>query len=252
MAGKKILFVGKGNSVNSELFQALDQHFDMNTCIGANNIIAESIQLSKPSAIIVSLIGSDYNYVSIFELVRKQYGDIPVITIGTEYESQDYNAYYQMEQFHKMIRPIAGEELVAKCNAIVGNTKTEETVCEEKPHILVVDDNAMVLRNVKSLLEDRYSVAVAASGSQALVSIGKKKPNIILLDYEMPVLDGQATMEIIQKDDELKDIPIVFLTSVATKEVVTKLLSLKPAGYILKPASKEKLVEIIEKELNRN
>lgn len=121
----------------------------------------------------------------------------------------------------------------------------------KKPHILVVDDNAMVLRNVKKILEDKYSIAVAASGAQAFVAIGKNRPDLILLDYEMPMMNGEAMMEMLQANEELRDIPVIFLTSAATADVVKKLLALKPAGYVLKPAEREPLIELIDKTLGK-
>ena len=132
-------------------------------------------------------------------------------------------------------------------------SETEETVTDsnEKPHILVVDDNAMVLRNIKGILENQYSVAVAPSGFHAFVSIGKKMPDLILLDYEMPEMNGKEVMEKLQSEDELKEIPIMFLTSVDSKEIVMELLSLKPAGYILKPVDSQMLVNRIEETIGK-
>lgn len=131
--------------------------------------------------------------------------------------------------------------------------KTQATnvtgVYSEKKHILIVDDSALVLRNVKAMLEDTYSVAVAASGAQAFMAIGKKRPDLILLDYEMPVMNGETVMMTLKEDEELKDIPVLFLTSNDTKEVVVKLLALKPEGYILKPAKQTTLLDTIEKIL---
>lgn len=118
-----------------------------------------------------------------------------------------------------------------------------------RPHILIVDDNAILLRNVKSILEPEYSVAVAASGVQAFMAMRKKRPDLILLDYEMPGMDGEAIIQKIQKSEEWQDIPIVFLTGAADKEIVTSLLSYRPAGYLLKPAEKDTLLETVKKHL---
>lgn len=118
-----------------------------------------------------------------------------------------------------------------------------------KAHILVVDDNAMVLRNVKMILENTYSVAVAASATQAFMAIGKRKPDLILLDYEMPMVDGKAFFEMIMEEEELCDIPVVFLTGVADKDVVQQILALKPAGYMLKPVDVNTMNDVIAEVL---
>ena len=122
---------------------------------------------------------------------------------------------------------------------------------ENKPHILVVDDNAMILRNIKCILDPYYSVAVAPSALHAFLLIGKQKPDLILLDYEMPEMNGKEVLEKLKSDEEMKDIPVAFLTSIDTKEVVVELLALKPAGYLLKPVESQallnKVFEIIGK-----
>ncbi len=112
--------------------------------------------------------------------------------------------------------------------------------------VLVVDDNAILLRTVKDMLAEDYHVSIAVSGAQAFMSIQKHKPDIILLDYEMPIVDGAEVFQLLREDPKAQDIPVVFLTASADREVVTKLISLNPEGYMLKPPKKEKLLEMIE------
>ena len=80
-------------------------------------------------------------------------------------------------------------------------------------------------------------------------SIGKKRPDLILLDYEMPVCDGRQTLEMIRADDEISDIPVIFLTGVNDREHIEPILALRPAGYLLKPPVQERILEAIKKAL---
>ncbi len=112
--------------------------------------------------------------------------------------------------------------------------------------VLVVDDNAILLRTVKDMLADDYTVSIAVSGAQAFMAIEKNKPDIILLDYEMPIVDGAEVFQLLRDDPTAKDIPVIFLTASADREVVTKLISLNPEGYMLKPPNKQKLIDMIE------
>ena len=114
----------------------------------------------------------------------------------------------------------------------------------------MVDDNGSSVRTMKAMLEDTYEVAVAISGAQAMTSIGKKRPDLILLDYEMPICDGKMTLEMIRADDDMKNIPVVFLTAVNDRANIESVLKLKPAGYFLKPAVKDRLLAEIEKILS--
>ena len=93
---------------------------------------------------------------------------------------------------------------------------------------------------------DKYDVRMVTSGIDAITMILKKTPDLILLDYEMPLLDGKQTMEKIKNLEEAKDIPIVFVTAVNDKEHIRSVLELKPAGYLLKPVDKDRLLETVE------
>ena len=66
---------------------------------------------------------------------------------------------------------------------------------------------------------------------------------MILLDYEMPEMNGKEVLEKLKSDEEMKNIPVAFLTSIDTKEVVVELLALKPAGYLLKPVESQALLK---------
>ena len=112
------------------------------------------------------------------------------------------------------------------------------------------DKKKIMLRSMKSILDRNYTVYLATSGKQALHAIEEKEPDLLLLDYKMPEMDGIAVMEALQADDATKDIPVVFLTSTADKKTVETILRLKPAGYILKPPDQDKVLSTIEEVLS--
>ena len=118
-------------------------------------------------------------------------------------------------------------------------------------NVLVIDDNVILLRTVKDMLASSYNVSIATSGEQAFESIMLKKPDVILLDYEMPDLDGEDVIKMLRDNSETADIPIIFLTSSANREIVKKLIMLNPDGYMLKPPNKQTMLEHIEKVLHK-
>ena len=123
------------------------------------------------------------------------------------------------------------------------NTGSNE---HRKKSVLVVDDSGIFLRMMKGLLEDKYDVSVITSGLKAISLIHEKKPDLILLDYEMPLYDGRETMMKIRESESTKDIPIVFVTAVNDKEHIKAVLSQRPAGYLLKPLDKERLIKTVK------
>lgn len=125
-----------------------------------------------------------------------------------------------------------------------------QTAKEGRKSILAVDDSGLLLRSVKAMLEKQYDVSVATSGMKAINQAKKKRPDIILLDYEMPEWDGKKTFEEILKDEELRDIKVIFLTAVADRTHIESVLRLLPSGYLLKPIEQTKLIDTIEKVLS--
>ena len=76
--------------------------------------------------------------------------------------------------------------------------------------------------------------------------LGKEIPDLILLDYEMPVCDGVQTLKLIRSEKRFKDIPVFFLTGVDDTEKVKLAVELKPEGYILKSTPQNQIIEKIK------
>lgn len=100
--------------------------------------------------------------------------------------------------------------------------------------VLVVDDSLTIRQAMKQLLEPDYEVALAESGVAAIRTITLNRPNLVLLDYEMPVCDGGQTLEMLRSEKAFEDIPVIFLTGRRDTETMIKVMPLKPAGYLLK------------------
>ena len=130
-------------------------------------------------------------------------------------------------------------------NQNIDSGETVESETAERKHILVVDDDPVMLKVLKEQLHDEYDVATAINGKIALKFLERKKTDLILLDYEMPEESGPVVMEKIRANDSIKDIPIVFLTGVSEREKITEALALKPQSYLLKPVDREKLMKVI-------
>ena len=105
---------------------------------------------------------------------------------------------------------------------------------DSRQKILVVDDSITIRQGIKQLLRINYDVSAASSATSAIRAITLNRPDLVLLDYEMPVCDGRHVFEMLRSEEEFADIPVMFLTSKDDEEVVTKILSLKPEGYLLK------------------
>ena len=112
----------------------------------------------------------------------------------------------------------------------------------DEKKILVVDDDQNMLQLLYTLLRDSYRVTTATNGQEALDMIREKRPDLVLLDYLMPGMNGKETLEVIRNDEELKDLPVFFLTGVSDTNKISECLKLDPIGYILKPIGKFSLL----------
>ena len=112
----------------------------------------------------------------------------------------------------------------------------------DRKHILVVDDDVNMLKTLRYYLQDQYKVTVVNSGKVAIDFLSKYTPDLILLDYMMPMPNGAAVLKTIKSREETKDIPVYFLTGRTDMATVAECLSLGPAGYIIKPVAKDALL----------
>ncbi len=103
--------------------------------------------------------------------------------------------------------------------------------------ILVVDDDETVNLFISRLLMRKFmcDVVTAKNGLEALSKIKEEKPEVMFLDVTMPVMSGIETLEAIRADSEFKDLPVIMLTAVSEKEVVSKVMDLGVFDYMLKP-----------------
>lgn len=115
-----------------------------------------------------------------------------------------------------------------------------------KPKVLAVDDSITVRQMIKNLLDEHYDVTLASSGTAAIRCLVLDRPDLVLLDYEMPVCDGKQILEMIRSEKNFAGIPIFFLTGSTDLETVKKLVSLKPDGYLAKYLKPEKIKKKID------
>ena len=124
--------------------------------------------------------------------------------------------------------------------------KREQADSNTKPKILIVDDSMTIRHGMKQLLEGDYEVAMAESGVAAIRTITLNRPDLVLLDYEMPIVDGKQTLEMLRSEKSFEDIPVIFLTGRRDTATMIQVMPLKPAGYLLKDSKPADLKKEID------
>ncbi len=117
----------------------------------------------------------------------------------------------------------------------------------EKKIILVIDDDKDILQLIKIILEnENYSIFTAETGEEGIAIAIKEKPDLILLDIMMPVMDGWEVLKILHTEESTRKIPVAMIT--CKTDVKNKLTGLQEGAvdYITKPFSPEELVQRIK------
>ena len=118
---------------------------------------------------------------------------------------------------------------------------------QRQKSILVIDDDIDFLTIIEKWLSENYSVDCVRSGMDALSYLERSRPDLILLDYQMPVMDGYKVMERIRLNPRNERIPIIFLTGRNDRESVMKILERRPDGYLLKSMPRDVLLDSLDR-----
>jgi len=119
----------------------------------------------------------------------------------------------------------------------------------EKELIILVDDNPTNLRTGINVLSEKYSVATAPSAKKLFSLLESSKPDLILLDIDMPEMNGYEAIKILKAKEETKNIPVIFLTGKTESDDELEGLSLGAIDYITKPFQPPLLLKRIEVHL---
>ncbi len=245
---RKILIVGDFTNDASDVNSFLAQHFHTQLCTNSAKIVKSMLKLYTPDLVLMDIDSFETMHADIYEVIQEYNPELPVITFGKEKNKQMFISFYYSGQCKHIPQPTRETIIRAVCKEFSMNADAilNSVVETDKKHIIVVDDNPVLLRNMRNMLQDKYRVTLATSAAQCMKVMGQDKPDLVILDYEMPVVDGKQTLEMIRSEQDCKDVPVIFLTGIADKEHVDAVLDLKPAGYFVKPPMQTKIINAIE------
>ena len=282
--GYKILVTGKNDSAIDVFFKQMNDDFTVLSCSTRYEDILGHIDYFAPDVFVYCLFDEPRD--SIIRMNSVNYmlmrSDIPCVILGSKEDCDMFEKVAVNVASLVLYRPLSAKAIQAEIQKFMKNRSKQEkggendafakmpgldsqtlpgldfikapgsqsgsgNPVQDKKHILVVDDNAMMLKVIKGHLHDKYDVGTAVSGKVALRFLENKTTDLILLDYDMPQENGPAVLEKLRASDATKDIPVIFLTGVSESQKIKEALVLKPQGYLLKPVNRDKLLSEIEK-----
>ena len=202
-------------------------------------------KFSKNADLIFIMADDDISHNTQSVVYLKDYAmekDIQIMYAGDERQNQILSGIIPKHVVAaSYTRPIDVGKIAGDINKFL----TDDKMAFQKK-VLVVDDSGAMLRNVKGWLEGKYKVILANSGAMAIKYLALDKPDLILLDYEMPVVNGKQVLEMIRSAVDFADVPVIFLTSKGDRESVMDVMSLKPEGYMLKSMPPEDIIKTVD------
>lgn len=119
------------------------------------------------------------------------------------------------------------------------------------PVILLVDDNPQNLQVLANLLqEEKYGIEFAVNGEAALDWLKNRQFDLVLLDINMPGMNGFEVCKIIRSDKEMKDIPIIFLSAESERESILKGFEVGAQDFVIKPFDSRELLARVKTQLD--
>lgn len=261
---EKVLLVGKFTDQFREINKKLSVKYEVRACVNKLEIFRGMFKLNKPDVLVMLLGEMNETNESLLREIQKEHCELPIVCAGVHEEiikridnlilnnAVFLSSSYTVEQLIEKVDYVLNENFVEsmllkslgvdvaaedeELIAMAKNEKKEEKTDAEanpkrtelgnnKKTILTIDDSGVFLRMLNGILHEEYDVRMATSCQKALVSICEKKPDLILLDYEMPICNGRETMIKIREIESNKNIPIVFVTAVNKVEHIKAVLS---------------------------
>ena len=264
MAVYRILLTGRNNMMIDDFFYRMEGKFKPVTTSLRYADMVYHVNNVVPDAFVICLNGESRDELARFSELKRHLQEINsrTIIIGSEDECEDFRKTVINMADLVITKPASADDIAKKITDFLQSGGKTPKAAEPEPvqsvgasaygaagkrkHVLVVDDDPMILKMIKEMLHHKYDVATAPNGKVARTFLSNKDTDLILLDYEMPLEDGPYVYRTIREMEKYRHTPILFLTGVTDREKINDALILKPQGYILKPIDNEKFMRTLE------
>lgn len=281
----KLLLLGTNDSAIDDFFRRMDKDFELlSTSLHYVDIIGH-LKYYKPDAIVFCINQESRDTITRLVTVKKDtpHSRVPIIILGDPANCAEFRRIAVNVADFELVKPLTAAMIQKKITNFLDDIYAQNTYeeimdssetdnetdtdaaespdpaenadaeelkepdqPEEKKRVLIIDDDVRMLKVIKAHVEEKYTAATAVSGAVALRFLATKHVDLIILDYEMPQMNGPQVLEKLREKIETASIPVVFLTGAAEREKIAKALSMKPQGYLLKPVEKDKLMDKLE------
>jgi len=215
------------------------------------------IDKTIPDAMILDLMMPGIDGFEVLQILREAEptAHIPVLILTAKHITKEELKFLRRNNVHQLIQKgdVSRVELLDITNKMMPPQIEKKTKPDSgvqiilgNPLVLVVEDNPDNMLTAKALLSDNFRVIEAVNGLECLEMAKKHLPNLILMDIQLPKMDGIEAFKTIRKTPELKHIPVVALTASAMSQDQEIILAHGFDGYIIKPIDEKIFYKIIK------
>jgi signal transduction histidine kinase/CheY-like chemotaxis protein len=229
----------------------------------------EQIGKTLPDAMILDLMMPEVDGFQVLQSIRSQEktAQLPVLILTARQVSRDELSFLKGNHVHQLIQKgnVNRDALLAEVGRMVAPPpaplpaplprlprQPARPRPDGKPLVLVVEDNPDNLLFIQALLQDLCTVVTATDGQEGVEQAKAHRPDLILMDVAMPVMDGILALAAIRKDDGLRQIPVVALTASAMKGNREEILAYGFDAYVSKPIDTALLIKTIQELTHGN
>ena len=209
----------------------------------------DQIMNIKPDIILLDIEMPFMNGFQVLEWLRerKECAQIPVVGVTGQRNRATALKFIGKGGVGYLMKPVEKNLMLERVREIL----RIEAEKKNKKKVLIVDDELESLLLYKNILQEKYNVTALNSGKMAVEYLQKFVPDLIILDYQMPLYNGRAVYQMIRKMERQENVPVIFLTGTTEKEILVECAALMPQGVVLKSAGKEALLEKVNAVLEK-
>lgn len=210
----------------------------------------QAVQLAQQRTIDMILLDLEMPVMDGFKTLEqlrnlKECINVPVIMITGKKDRHSVMNSLIMGIDGYLLKPVDKDMLREKIAEILEKNLT----MDDRKTVLAIDDDMSYLKQLDNYLQDSYHLVMINSARLALNYLSSHVPDIILLDYQIPLYSGVALIHMIRKNPHCKNIPFIILSGSLDRDAIKEFYPYNPNAYLVKPVEKEVLLEKIQQVL---
>lgn len=254
----KILIINKNSMLTKDFMVHTVEYFNCISCSDLETDVFKHIDLFQPECCLYFMDTYTREQIALIRNLKSQ--KLPIIVIADREAGQAIQSNCATLVDLLIRRPVSPDNMTLLITNFLENRKQvlleasllktlEETEENQKKNLLIVDDDRGILKMLKSCLEPHYNITSIINGTLVEKFIETKPCDLVILDYEMPIMTGYEVFKNLRENPETKDIPVIFLTGLTDSDKIKQIMQLRPNGYLLKPVNIELLMSAIKNVL---